>query len=179
MFINLPYTPTHSQQWLERFFKKNFYKKPYDRFMWWRGYVPKSKPLHSRVPFRDRLLNGDFDVPSFLYEAQMVEHKMNEKWLQYGYKDNGRYHEDTSLDRARRKRLLEDHSKEEVKRLQELEKGFVSEFKMTKEQYNQEAINTTSRTLIDFYYKMQDKYGLRRIKTQNHSGFPLAGDRNF
>ena len=177
MFINLPYNPVHSLEWLEKFFKKNYNKKPYDRFMWWRSYSPKFRPLHNRVPFRDRILNGDFDMAPYKFEAEIVEHRMNQKWLDGGYKDGAKFTEETSMDRARRKRLLEDFDKEETKRLEEIKKGFVNEFKMTKEQYDDEVVNSNANSLIDFYYEMETKYGSRAFKTVWPKGLIPASER--
>lgn len=158
MVIELPYTPSHSMEWLEKFFAKHYYTKPYDRFMWWRSYTPKSKPLHPRHSFLDRLRNGDFDLAPYRLEAEIVEHRMNEKWIELkGH--SGEWNEATSVDRARRKRLLEDYNKEESKRLDELKKGFVSTFKMTKDDYDVEVELTQTETLVDFYFEMEEKYG--------------------
>jgi hypothetical protein len=172
----LPYSPLHSTEWLEKFFKKGYYKKPYDRFMWWRSYTPKLKPLHTRTPFRDRLINGDFDVAPYKFEAEIVEHRMNEKFLECRG-ESEKFTELTSLDRARRKRLMEDFNKEESKRLEELKNNFVKEFKMTKEQYDMEVVNTNSNSLIDFYYEMEDKYKLRAIRSTFPPGLIPASER--
>jgi len=157
------YNPTQSLAWLEKYFKTNYYKKPYDRFMWWRSYTPKSRPLSFRHPFRDRILNGDFDMAPYCFEAQIVEHRLNEKWNDWGRKDPGRFAEECAVDKARRKRLLEDFDKEETKRLSDLKKGFIDNIKMSKEQYDKEVINTR-KTVIEFYYAMIDKYGSRNIR---------------
>jgi len=158
MNLSLPYTPTHSLDWLEKFFTQNYYKKPYDRFMWWRSYTPKSKPLHPRQPLIDRLRNGDFDMAPYRFEAEIVEHRMNEKYVELkGH--SGEWNEATSVDRARRKRLLEDYDKEETKRLDELKRLFVQTFKMTKEDYDVEVEMTDAEDLVDFYFKMEEKYG--------------------
>ena len=153
------YKTSHSMEWLQEYFTKNYYKKPYDRFMWWRSYVPRNKPLTNRHPFRDRILNGDYDYSPFRLEAEIVEHRLNEKWIDWGSDDPARFIEECSLDKSRRKRLHEDFNKEEVRRLAELRKGFVIEFKMTLEDYDREVIETTSEELIDFYYEMEEKYG--------------------
>jgi hypothetical protein len=158
MIINLPYSPTHSPEWLEKFFVKNYYKKPYDRFMWWRSFTPKNKPLHPRQPFIDRLINGDFDVAPFRFEAEIVEHRLNKKWKEL-HNDPGRYIEEARMDIARRKRLMEDYEKEESKRLDELKSLFVKTFKMTKDDYDVEVEMTQSESLVDFYYEMEEKYG--------------------
>ena len=165
MINTLPYTPTHSVNWLTSYFKKGYYKKPYDRFMWWRSYTPKNKPLTNRHPFKDRILNGDFDIAPYHFEAELVEHRMNDKWIELnGYEDTWR--EETAVDKARRKRLLEDYEKEETKRLTELRNSFVNHFRMTKEQYDKEVVSTKAKDLVDFYFRMEDKFGNRARKVQ-------------
>lgn len=157
MNINLPYQPLHSTEWLESFFSQNFYKKPYDRFMWWRSYTTKTKPLSHRSTLKERILNGDFDASPFKFESEIVEHRLNEKYKAL-YKDTGRYVEETSLDRSRRKRLLQDYEKDEAKKLEELQKAFLLNFKITKEQYEEEIVNA-DLDLIDFYFYVEEKYG--------------------
>jgi len=158
MVTSLPYKPTLSEKWLLNFFKKDYYKKPYDRFMWWRSYTPKNKPLTARHDLKERIQNGDFDVAPYAFEAQLVEHRMNRVWEECrGYEDT--YREKIQVDKARRKRLLEDYEKEEARRLEELKKAFVLKFKMTKEQYEKEVVNTRAVNLMSFYDKMEAKYG--------------------
>jgi len=158
MVTRLPYTPIHSKAWLDRFFKKDYYKKPYDRFMWWRSFTPKNKPLTNRHPLKDRIMNGDFDIAPYKFESELVEHRMNEKWIEHkGYEDT--YREAIQVDKARRKRLLEDYEKEEIRRLQDLKKAFVVTLKMTNEQYDKEVTNTRAKDLLDFYFRMEERYG--------------------
>ena len=158
MNISLPYSPSHSIEWLQEFFNKDYYKKPYDRFMWWRSYTPKRRPLHARQPLIDRIINGDFDMAPYRFEAEIVEHRLNEKWVEY-QGDGGRYVEDCRMDIARRKRLMEDFEKEEGKRLEELRTLFTRELKMTKQDYDVEVEQAQSESLVDFYYEMKEKYG--------------------
>lgn len=157
MIDTLPYTPTHSLEWLESFFKKNYYKMPYNRFMWWRSYTTKTKPLTTRHPLRERILNGDFDYSSYSYEAEVVEHKINDKYKLLR-NDPGKYVEETSLDRSRRKRLLEDFNKDETTKLEELKNAFLTTFKLDRDQYEYELMNTELE-LIDFYFFIEEKYG--------------------
>jgi len=157
MNVALPYSPTHSKEWLENYFSKNYYKKPYDRFMWWRSYSPKRRPLHPRSTLLDRILNGDFDLASYKYEIEAVEHKLNEKYVEL-FEDQGRYVEESSLDRARRKRLFDDFNKDETDKLSELKKQFLLTFKLTEDQYEQEIVSTDLE-LVDFYYFIEEKYG--------------------
>jgi len=51
-----------TRKWLEKELSKRYFKKPYDRFMWWRSYTPKQKPLGTKATFRDKILNGEVDV---------------------------------------------------------------------------------------------------------------------
>lgn len=162
--MNLPHTPEHTEQWLERYFKQNYYKKPYDRFKWWRGFVQKNKPLHSRVPLRDRILNGDFDLGSYKFEVELVEHRINKHYCEF-YSDQGRYVEATSLDRSRRKRLLEDFEADESRKLKELSLQFSYLTGITEEEVLDEMADYTD-TLIEFYFHITEKYSKERIKSK-------------
>ena len=176
MFNNLPYSPMHSQEWLEKFLKKNYYTKKYDRFMWWRSFTPRNSPLSNRHPLRDRIINGDFDLGPFVFEIELVEHRINQKFQEIGH-DYTQYHEAISLDRARIKRLKEDRDKDEIKKLEELKKTFLSEFKMTKEQYENE-VTKTHKDILAFYDKMETKYGRYWRQTKNiPKGLRLASER--
>lgn len=156
MEISTPYRPSHKIEWLEDYFKDNFYKRPYNRFHWWRSYVEKNKPMDSRSPLRDRILNGDFELSSFKFEAEIVEHKMNKKFVEL-HEDMGRYVEETSLDRARRKRLLEDYEADEKRKLESLAKSFSELIGLAKDNILDELIEFND-TLIEFYYHITEKY---------------------
>ena len=176
MFNNLPYSPNHSQEWLEKYLKKNYYTKKYDRFMWWRSFTPRNSPLTNRHPLRDRIINGDFDLGSFIFEIELVEHRINKKFEALGH-DHVQYQEAISLDRARIKRLKEDRDKDEIKKLEELKRAFLSEFKMTKEQYENEATKT-HKDILAFYDKMETKYGRYWRRAKNiPKGLRLASER--
>ena len=167
MDVSLPFNPKWSKQWIETKLKRRFFKKPYDRFMWWRSYTPKNKPLSIKASLIDKIINGDFEAGPFLLEVELVYHTMNEKFKSLvgrdGEVDWGKYAAETSIDKARKKRLLEDHEKDEFKKLDDLRKLFKKEFKMTEEEYEKE-ITKGSDTLVDFYYKLDDKYGKRNIR---------------
>ena len=173
--MNEPFRPTHSKAWLERYLKTNYVKKKYDRYMWWRSYTLKNPPLSNKHPLRDRILNGDFDLGPFVFEIELVEHRINEKCKDHKYEDTAR--EAIQLDKARRKRLQEDRDKDEVNKLQELKKSFLFEFRMTKEQYDKEVVRP-HKDLISFYFKMEDKYGKRAILSScKPKGLRLASER--
>ena len=161
MINSLPFNPPLSRSWIERYFKKDYFKKPYDRFMWWRSYTPKNKPLSKTKPLRDRIANGDYEHSPYLFESYLAEHTMNDKYLacftSNGEPDEGRFRQESSVDGARRKRLLEDYDKDEFRRLDELRKGFMKDFNIDSETYTKE-VEKTSKKLLDFYDYMSRKY---------------------
>tara|TARA_E500000318_G_C3565818_1_gene215582 strand:- start:2817 stop:3338 length:522 start_codon:yes stop_codon:yes gene_type:complete len=160
--LNLPYNPVHSVEWLDKFFKKNYYKKPYDRFMWWRSYTPKFKPLGKRSTVRERILNGDFDLSPFKFEAELVEHRINERFKKIGH-DPVQFNEQNSLDKARRKRLLEDYEKDEAKKLEEFRKCICELTCMSIDEYEEYIINVPRKwELIDIWYDIEKKYNVKR-----------------
>ena len=156
MKIEKPYKPQHSVKWLEDYFKENYYKRPYNRFHWWRSYVDKNKPMSNRSPLRDRILNGDFGLASYKFEAEIVEHRMNERFAEL-HDDMGRYVEETSLDRARRKRLLVDYEVDEKRKLDDLAKSFSDLIGLSKSKIFDELVEYND-TLIEFYYFITEKY---------------------
>lgn len=156
MNMILPYSPIHTIEWLEDYFSKNYYKKPYDRFMWWRSYTSKTKPLPKQAPLKDKILNGDFDLGSFTYEVEVVEHRLNKRYTEL-INDPGRYVEESAVDKARRKRLKEDFEKDENKKLDDLAREFSYLLGITKNQVFDELIEFNG-TLIEFYKFITKKY---------------------
>ncbi len=162
MSVNLPETPRFSRRKLEKMLSDRYFKKPYDRFMWWRSYTLKNKPLDKKASLRDKILNGDFDQGPFLLEIELAKHTINDKWLACmttnGEPDHGLFHGETSIDRARIKRLREDFEKDETNKLETLKKEMMKLFRMDRETYDDEVVNTSACDLINFYYKMEEKY---------------------
>lgn len=154
-YSRLPYNPVHSKAWLERYLKKNFYTKKYDRFMWWRRYTLRNAPLPVQSPLRDRIMNGDFDMGPFQFEIELTQHTINDKYQKHKHEDT--FRDDIQIDKARLKRLQEDRDKDEKKKLEDLKKAFLLRFRMTKEQYDKEVIKP-HKDLLSFYFKMEDKY---------------------
>ena len=155
---HLPFNPTQPKAFLEKYLSKRYFKKPYDRFMWWRSYTPKNKPLPNRSTFLQKIKNGDYDIGPYLMEVQLVQHRMNEKFVECDG-DYTVWNHATSVDKARIKRLHADHEKEEAKKLEDIRRQFTIVMKMTAEQYDKEVMNTGAKDLEAFYYKMEKKYG--------------------
>ena len=171
----LPYKPIHSKAWLERFLKKNYFKKKYDRYMWWRSYTLRNKPMMDISPLRKRIENGDFDLGPYQFEIELAMHKINEKFLEHKHEDT--FREATQIDKARIKRLQEDRNKDEKEKLEKLKKAFVMEFNMTEEQYERESMKP-NKTILSFYDKMNKKFGQRGwVTRQAPKGLVLAADR--
>ena len=154
----LPFSPNQPKEFLEKYLSKRYFKKPYDKFMWWRSYTPKNKPLHKNQPFIEKIKNGDYEVGPYLMEMQLAEHRMNEKYIECDG-DHTVWNNATSIDKARIKRLHADHEKEEARKLDDIRRQFTIVFKMTAEDYDREVMNTGAKDLEDFYYKMEKKYG--------------------
>ena len=154
-----PFKPVRSVEWLENYFKEGFFKKPYDRFMWWRSYVPKQKPLFPQAHLKAKVENGDFDFPHYKYEAELVEHKLREAYL--NRTDIVQFNESQSLNLARRKRLLEDHTKEENKRLEGLYKECWKNYRLSREQVEEEIMNLNGDSVKDLYLVLEEKYGYK------------------
>jgi hypothetical protein len=159
-----PYKPIHSVKWLENYLSTNYYKKKYDRFMWWRSYTLRNKPLSSLHPLKDRITNGDFNLGSYTFEIELVQHRINEKYIKLGH-DQVQYIEAISLDNARIKRLQEDRDKDEKNKLEELKKCFLFYFKMSKEQYDKEVIKS-HKDLLTFFFKVDNKYKSRTLRVK-------------
>ena len=155
-----PYSPVTSRKELDKKFSK-LRKLTYNAFRWWRMYDNPNKPLCNRSPFRDRILNGDFDYSHYKYQADWCEHEMNDI-AEECRDDIGKFVEKTSLLRSRRKRLLEDFEKDENSKLEMLIKTFTVHFRCNKEQVYEE-IEKCSGSLMDLYYIIEDKYKIVHI----------------
>ena len=149
------FNPTLSRKKLLKEFSK-LQKINYNQFRWWRMYQPKNKPLGSRQPLRDRILNGDFDFSHYWYQAAWVEHDLNDLEIDCDG-DYGKYVEKGRMMRARRKRLLEDFEKDEHEKLTFLYNEFPKYFHISKDQVIEEMIEF-SGSLIDFYYHLDENY---------------------
>lgn len=125
--MSCPYNPIHSEEWLTDFLNKKFNKKTYSPFSWWRSYKPKKTPLHNRSKTIDKIKNGDFDLASYKYEVELIEHKLKRSWNTH-YPDITRFLEENSLDLARVKRLKEDIQKDENIKLEHLYKCLKNDF---------------------------------------------------
>jgi len=126
------YHPPLSQNQLEKKFKK-LRKLNYNPYRWWRMYDNPKPSLPKLSPLLDKIKNGDYDYSHYMYQAMWCEHEMNKIHDKYGFDDMGRYIEESSLLRTRRKRLLEDFYKEEDNLLSSIITDFSISFRVSKD----------------------------------------------
>ncbi len=122
----------------------------YNKFMWWRTHTDKVVPLGKRAPLKERILNGDFNPSSYLWQAQLALYTAKDK-LDLTKHDTRYQIELCAVDLARYKRLMEDFEKEETSRMEALYSAFTDAYQITKEELEEKFLNF-SGTIIDFYH---------------------------
>ena len=133
-----------------------YQKINYNQFRWWRMYQPKNKPLDTKQPLRDRILNGDFDFSCYKAQIYWCEYQLNDVFEECD-RDYGKFLEKSAVQLARRKRLMEDFEKDEAERLRSLATEFTKYFRCDREQVEEEMLKC-SGSLIDLYYIIEEKY---------------------
>ena len=149
------FQPSLTREQLDKEFSK-LRKLKYNVFRWWRLYDSPIKPLDTRQPLRDRILNGDFEFSHYYFQAMWCEHEINDIHEKYK-NDSGRFNELTSLTRQRRKRLLEDFDREEHDRLKALKSSLWANFKISREELDN-VMESFGGSTIELYYYLDDKY---------------------
>ena len=145
-----------SKKAIQKRLDENYQKLNYNQFRWWRWYESRNKSLPYKSSFRDKILNGDFDISPYMLQSQLCEHMLNELLEECGT-DYQKYLEKGKLLIARRKRLLEDYEKDEFNKLEEIYSQFQKNFDITRKQVEEEAIECRD-DLIDLYYIIEEKY---------------------
>ena len=140
----------------------------YNRFMWWRRFDQKKRPLDKKAPLLDRIKNGDLEFSHYYWQALYTEIEMNEKRNQCI--DDQHWIEQTRVDKQRRRRLYDDFEKDEAEKLATLRKEFSKEFRMTKEDYDNEILEFGG-TLLQLYRHCEIKYG-KKIRIKSKRGRP-------
>ena len=156
------YNPPFTEAELEVQFSK-LRKLKYNQFRWWRMYDNPNPPKPKHSMLIDKIKNGDFDYSHYCFQAMWCEHEMNKIYKKIGPNDMGRFVEETSLLRTRRKRLLEDHFKEEDNRLETLITEFSVRFRLSKEEVKT-YMEEFGGTLEQLYIKLEKKYPFHVLK---------------
>jgi len=140
----------------------------YNRFMWWRRFDQKKRPLDKKLPLLDKIKNGDLEFSHYYWQALYTEIEMNEKLNECI--DDQHWIEQTQVDKQRRRRLYDDFEKDEAEKLATLRKEFSKEFRMTKEDYDNEILEFGG-TLLQLYRHCEIKYG-KKIRIKSKRGRP-------
>jgi hypothetical protein len=126
----------------------------YNKFMWWRTHTDKVVPLGKRAPLKDRILNGDFEPSSYMWQAQFALYTALDK-IDLIKHDHQLQMEILAVDFARYKRLMEDFNKEEPARLEALYDAFISAYQITREELEEKFLNWNSDILSFYNYAEQ------------------------
>lgn len=121
----------------------------YNQFKWWRRFNTKALPLPKGATFLQRIQNGEYEFSHYFWQWKLTEIELNDLYEKY----NGNVQEiimSHSVDLARRKRLIEDFNKDEADRLEALKKGFLREFDMTSDDY-EDSLTNFDGTTEEFY----------------------------
>ena len=128
-------------------------EKKYNRFQWWRRYHDVQE-LDEKAPMMRKILNGDYDYPSYFYQAQHEVYRMSDEV------NNMKFGEDRidriNLYMERYRRLMEDSEKEENKRFNAVKKRLSKEFKMTQEDL-EEVMESFEGSIEDLYLYLQNQ----------------------
>jgi hypothetical protein len=153
------YNPSLSEAQLEKEFSK-LRKLKYNQFRWWRMYDNPKPPKPKQSPLIDKIKNGDFDYSHYRFQAMWCEHEMNKIYKKIGPEDMGRFVEETSLLRSRRKRLLEDYFKDENNKLETLANEFSKIFRISKDKVKT-YMGEFGGTIEELYYYISDKHEIK------------------
>jgi hypothetical protein len=156
------YKPSFSEEQLEVKFSK-LRKLKYNQFRWWRIYDNPNPPKPKHSLLIDKIKNGDFDYSHYRFQAIWCEHEMNKIYQKIGPDDMGRFVEETSLLRTRRKRLLEDYYKDEENKLEELISGFSRTFRLPKDEIKA-FMEEFGGTIEEMYIYLEKKYPPKEFK---------------
>lgn len=129
----------------------HLHTKKYNKYQWWRRYQ-EVQELDEKAPMGLKILNGDYDYPSYFYEAQHEVYRMHDevKDMKLGEDRIDRI----NLYMERYRRLMEDSEKEENKRMHAFKKRMCKEFKITQEELEQTMENFDG-TIADLYLYFQ------------------------
>jgi hypothetical protein len=106
-------------------------KNKYNCYQWWRKYQSRDI-LNKKAPLYDKIVNGDYETSTYLYQSQMELYLLEDKLSSVKNSDDA--HDIKSLFMERHRRLLIDYEKEERQIMQNLISDFSKTFKLDKKQ---------------------------------------------
>ncbi len=127
----------------------------FNKFYWWRSYTDNVVYLSKKTPLYKRIINGDFNSSSYLWQAQLALYKAKEK-INFQVDDHEKQMEILHMDILRFSKLMEDFEKEENFRLNAFYDAFCKEFSLTKEQLNVKILNFNG-TILELYNYLKNE----------------------
>ena len=128
-----------------------FKKNTYNKFYWWRRFQPR-QTLHHYRRLDERVPNGDFEVSDYYWQLKYED--VLEQADLANETNPDKQHEIRSLYGERKRRLTKDYEADETKILNEMYKAFWNEFRMKREQVEEEMLNFDG-TLAEFISYIQ------------------------
>lgn len=125
--------------------------RKYNRYYWWRRYHDIQE-LDEKAPILSKIRNGDYEYPSYFYQAQ---HEVYLMWDEIEDMPIGEDRIDRiNLYMERYRRLMEDSEKEENKRFNALKKRLTTQFKISKE-FLEDVMESFEGTTEELYLYLQ------------------------
>ena len=126
----------------------------YNPYYWWRRFKSGKSPLHKYQPLENKIKNGDYEVSDYHW-WMMWEKQLEDKAIE-GVTDLAEVHELRGLHGERRRRLATDFERDETQILEAMYRDFWVEFRMRKEELEEEMLQFDG-TLTEFYYHIYNK----------------------
>ena len=134
-----------------------FQRNTYNRFYWWRRFQPR-QTLTKLHRLEQRVPNGDFEVSD--YHWQLLWENVLEQEAADKEPNPDKKHEIRCMFGERRRRLSKDYEADEAKILDEMYKAFWSEFRMKREQVEEEMLNFDGE-LAEFIVYLSSKQKIK------------------
>jgi hypothetical protein len=134
-----------------------FRKNTYNKFWWWRRFQPR-QTLTKLHRLEQRVPNGDFEVSD--YHWQLLWENVLEQEAADKEPNPDKKHEIRCMFGERRRRLSKDYEADEAKILNEMYKAFWSEFRMKREQVEEEMLNFDGE-LAEFIVYLSNKQKIK------------------
>lgn len=128
-------------------------EKRYNKFQWWRRYQDIQE-LDEKAPLLRKIQNGDYDYPSYFYQAQHEVYRMSDEVKDM--KMNEDRVDRINLYMERYRRLMEDAYKEENKRFNALTKRLSKELKIAKEEL-ESVMESFEGTIEELYLYLKNR----------------------
>ena len=135
-----------SREFLEQELSK-LTRNKYNCYQWWRRYQTRDT-LPKKAPLYDKIVNGDYDHSSYLYQMEMELYLMDDKLKTVDHPDEA--HEIRSLFMERYRRLSVDYEKEESRVMQDLKSDFIKTFRLDKKEL-ETYMETFDGTILEMY----------------------------